>query len=777
MGFVSAAPLLLTFVLQYYHKEGWLSRRNLLCLWTVPIITLILAFTNAWHGWVWSGFSLGPRGANVLVYHHGYWFFIHTAYAYFLLILSFLVLLQAMLAANRRYRQQIAIFAIALSFPMVGGILYLTGWNPVPGLDWTPVGFAVTGVMVAWNISRLQFLSLVPAAREALIECMNDGIVVLDDQGRIADANPAALRLIGDKAEVFGKYWEDVSVLRQMVSPHLLQSYPQERDTSLRSPTSLRTETCLNAAPLRFFQLEITPLHDQWGLYYGHLLVMSDITSIKLSEENLRINREQLQLVIDGAPWMIAYIDAQWRYLLVNQAFANWYGLGKTECVGRSVEEVVHPNTFQQIRPYLLKVSKGDVTIFDTFVIDTDGGRHKIQTSYYPFFANDGAVQSFCAYLLDVTEQAQREARLEEAQCELQRLVNDQTQELQETIYELENEVEERQRAEATLNEMKESLVQRVTDQSRKLAGLYEVIIAGGQSDNANEVLEATLEQVKTAVEGQAVCIHQIEEDCLRLVSQRGLFPEALSQMGNLPRDWKLNLEVPYLVADLPSDEALPEPFRLTGFDSYMAAPIRRRGKEDGILSIFWQGKRIFSVEEISLISAIAEEIGVILENINLHQRIEEAATLRERRRLSRELHDSVTQSLHSLVWSAYAANNRLKQGNLDRLEVSLGQLTEGAQQALKEMRLLLYEMRLAPLKEIKFAESIQTRLEMVEQRAGIQAGLLIELRGELAQSLGRGAILHCCGSFEQRAQTRPGQPGERGSARRPQRVRDGSDR
>jgi signal transduction histidine kinase len=116
-----------------------------------------------------------------------------------------------------------------------------------------------------------------------------------------------------------------------------------------------------------------------------------------------------------------------------------------------------------------------------------------------------------------------------------------------------------------------------------------------------------------------------------------------------------------------------------------------------------------------------------LVENVHLRRRIESTAVARERRRLARDLHDSVTQSLHSLTFAAYTAGNRLRQGRLDQLDESLRQLSDGAAQALKEMRLLLFEMRLAPLETLDLVEALQIRLEAVEKRAGIDAALTIE--------------------------------------------------
>jgi PAS domain-containing protein len=64
-------------------------------------------------------------------------------------------------------------------------------------MDITPVGFIVTGVILAWGISRGRLFDLVPVARDILIESMGDCLLVLDDQNRVIDINPAARRLVG----------------------------------------------------------------------------------------------------------------------------------------------------------------------------------------------------------------------------------------------------------------------------------------------------------------------------------------------------------------------------------------------------------------------------------------------------------------------------------------------------------------------------------------------------------------------------------------------------
>jgi signal transduction histidine kinase len=102
-------------------------------------------------------------------------------------------------------------------------------------------------------------------------------------------------------------------------------------------------------------------------------------------------------------------------------------------------------------------------------------------------------------------------------------------------------------------------------------------------------------------------------------------------------------------------------------------------------------------------------------------------ATMEERQRLARDLHDSVTQSLYSLTLLAEAGRRHAERGNLERTQHHLERLGATAQQALKEMRLLVYELRPLELEGAGLASALRQRLEAVEHRSGVEARLLLE--------------------------------------------------
>ena len=119
-----------------------------------------------------------------------------------------------------------------------------------------------------------------------------------------------------------------------------------------------------------------------------------------------------------------------------------------------------------------------------------------------------------------------------------------------------------------------------------------------------------------------------------------------------------------------------------------------------------------------------------------LQQSEMEKAITEERNRLARDLHDSVTQSIYSLTLLAEAGYRMIKGGDLKQAEGNQTRLGEIAQQALQEMRLLVYELRPQVLQNEGLIGALEHRLEAVERRAGINAHMQVELEIDLHPSL-----------------------------------------
>jgi signal transduction histidine kinase len=142
------------------------------------------------------------------------------------------------------------------------------------------------------------------------------------------------------------------------------------------------------------------------------------------------------------------------------------------------------------------------------------------------------------------------------------------------------------------------------------------------------------------------------------------------------------------------------------------------------------------NADQLGLLSAVASGLGEAIERTRFRKLAEEAAVMIERQRLARELHDSVSQSLYALNLFVRSSINALEDGARQDLADSLVEVETNAHQALREMRLLLYELRPTILDREGLAQALSLRLDAVEKRAGIQYTFLIRGDREFPQTL-----------------------------------------
>jgi PAS domain S-box-containing protein len=131
-----------------------------------------------------------------------------------------------------------------------------------------------------------------------------------------------------------------------------------------------------------------------------------------------------------------------------------------------------------------------------------------------------------------------------------------------------------------------------------------------------------------------------------------------------------------------------------------------------------------------------------ITERVLAEKQLAQAAATAERNRMARELHDSVTQALFTTALFAQAGRKGVESGNLDSATHHLNRILETSHQAVKEMRLFIYDLLPEQLDHLGLVDAIQRRLNTVEKRAGIKvtltAGELGELPGPVNEGLYR---------------------------------------
>ncbi len=317
IGGIPTPVLYLIFVLRFTGKDRFITPKYILLLFIIPVITFAFVITNEHHHLVWTGFSAISDQTNLMEYYHGIVFWTgYICYTYLMLFVATICLFSFIIRQNKPFRFQGLIVLISGLCPWIASVLYLTGSNPVVGLDITPISIIFSGVLVAYAILNIRFLDLVPVAREMLVETLPDGILALDGQNRIQDINGAALTFLG----IGSKYIIGFPALNADASATLLM------DAVINSET-IEEIDIRNKIEIKTFRIIKHAIKNQPG---SRLIVIQDITDLTASIREIRAGEERyhqmfsmFRLMSDNTDDFLWAKDMDDNYTFVNKAMCD----------------------------------------------------------------------------------------------------------------------------------------------------------------------------------------------------------------------------------------------------------------------------------------------------------------------------------------------------------------------------------------------------------------------------------------------------------------------
>lgn len=293
--------------------------------------------------------------------------------------------------------------------------------------------------------------------------------------------------------------------------------------------------------------------------------------------------------------------------------------------------------------------------------------------------------------------------------------------------------ITDKKRVDSELAQAYQTLEQRVEQRTRALAALNAISGVVNRSLDLPEILSGalikTLEVMHLAL-GLAFRIDMADPDAdgpkISFLAQVGLAEDFSREAQNLPltRAYILRAAAASWPVVCPAseypDRVICQQFQTAGAVQLVTVPLTVKAKLVGAVVLGALQERSFTAEELDLLAAIGQQIGVAVENANLREQAELAAAIEERNRLARDLHDSVTQSLYSVALYAEAANRLLAAGKNEDAAEYLHELRDTALEALREMRLLIFELRPPAFEKVGLTAALRLRLESVESRGGI---------------------------------------------------------
>ncbi|MCK9152070.1 histidine kinase N-terminal 7TM domain-containing protein [Methanobacterium alcaliphilum] len=401
IGVTTAAPLWLIVVLSYSRYEKYLKPKNIGLLMIIPLIVLVLAFTNSWHNLVWP--SITPTSdvpGALLIYAHGPAFWLNILYSFIMILLGVTILFQTLISSSKIYRSQIYLLLLSGFSPIIFSLLYISDILPIAGLDITPFGLAFSGILISIDIFLFNFLDIRPIVHEVLFKSMKNCFLVFDAEDILVEINSAS-RFLGIYSESIGKKSEDVFT----DLPDLNTFYNgelSEKEIFLGKPWNL------------WLQVQLTSICENQDKL-GKLIVIQDITRRKTVEKELSNIEDRYEVLTELSPDSIAVLIDN-KIVFANNASAILLGAESSqELIGKEILSFIHPD-FEEISKKRLNevlVERKSLDFIEERIITLNGEEKDIEIGDVPIiFNNQPAAQ---IVVRDITERKKLESQLKKS--------------------------------------------------------------------------------------------------------------------------------------------------------------------------------------------------------------------------------------------------------------------------------------------------------------------------------------------------------------------------
>ena len=279
-------PVSIYFTGLVFEKTKLTFKKYYLLLFVVPILSLIIIWTNQYHHLFYKTYS---SDINSTVY--GPYFRVHTIYTYLLLLIGIVRMLQSTAKNSGFFSKQSLLIVFGISIPLVTNILGTLQVIPMTVFI-TPISFTFTMLFFALAIFKFKFLGIAPIALQTIVNRISDSFVVLNENFIITDFNSTLLKTF----KITDADIREKNVLKLI---EIQKYYDLDKDKleKILNQVKNTTDTITlekHAKNLnKYFLIEINTLYNK-DSFLGILILLKDITQHKNDMETIKSNQDML---------------------------------------------------------------------------------------------------------------------------------------------------------------------------------------------------------------------------------------------------------------------------------------------------------------------------------------------------------------------------------------------------------------------------------------------------------------------------------------------------
>lgn len=268
----------------YVNTTIKLKFRHLFLL-VIPILTLLILWTNNYHHWFYKNYSIYMKETVV-----GNWFYVYTLFEYILIFIGIYKLFKFTIINAGFFSKQSLIIVIAILIPVIANIIGTLQIIPMT-IYVTPICFSITLFLLSIAIFKFNFLDAAPIALQKVVDRISDSYLILNENDVIIDFNKTFLTTFKAK---------DVNLRNKDITEFLKSSEYKINSKKIinaikKAKTSSKTQKINETFGEieKTFTIEISDLVSQ-GKYLGCIVLFKDITQHIQDMETIKNNQDML---------------------------------------------------------------------------------------------------------------------------------------------------------------------------------------------------------------------------------------------------------------------------------------------------------------------------------------------------------------------------------------------------------------------------------------------------------------------------------------------------
>lgn len=511
------------------------------------------------------------------------------------------------------------------------------------------------------------------------------GMVLVGIDGRLLSVNRSACNIFGHaQKELIHKTFQELTYPND-----LEKGFNLFRDfvTGKCEYSLLEIKHARNDGEVIWALIGISAVRNAEGSVDYLVLQTQDITDRKRTESDLAEKEAQYRSIFEATQDGLIVNELDGTIIQVNPAFCDMHGYDPEDLIGLHPHMFIHPDYHPLFIEYLQTVKKGDVFLGRAIDLHKDGTPFHVEVHGSPFIYKGRP--HVLGVVRNISDQVQAQEKLEEE----------------------------------------------VNARTRELAALYCVTAVASASLDLDHVMKESLARILDVMGCEIGSIHLLDEtnNILNLAAWQGtpkeVLPEIESmQLGQGVAGRVIAHEGPLSVPAIGSEAtAVPAAGRLLAGHAYVGAPMQAKGKVLGVLSVIGPVGRQFNEDEIALLASIADQVGVAVENAQLYKQAEALAVSEERRRIAREIHDTLAQGFTGINIQLDAVESALEMGKTDQVIERLGHARELANQSLAEARRSVWALRTGSGLEIGLSKALSDSVRGLTANTGLEISLELQ--------------------------------------------------